>query len=177
MWDAINEISFWCRQKRKVVCTLLRHCRGEATNRVVAPLFLQACSLRTSQLPSLAGTKRVQQEGSEPCPCGVFVAEPVVMVVMEFLERTWPWPMEHLEDIPHYDPQMSEIGRGVQCFLPAGVFHKLRHVGISRVVLETRYFPVRAFPAISCSVSVCCSLLTRSVGTRTTLRRVLFIRF
>lgn len=81
----------------------------------------------------------------------VDVATTIVMVVMQLLERAWPWLKAHLIDMLDYDPQMGETERSVLVLLPTRVFEKERRVGVSGIVSGTRYSPVRALSLILCS--------------------------
>lgn len=42
----------------------------------------------------------------------IAIADHIVMVTMQLLERAWPWPKERLVDIRNYDPRVDERGRG-----------------------------------------------------------------
>lgn len=88
----------------------------------------------------------------------VVVADHCEMVIMEFLERTWPWSSERMKSMPEFDLRMIECGREVLLSLPPGVVVRSRRVGIRRVASETRYSPARALAAV---VFACATNWTR----------------
>lgn len=55
----------------------------------------------------------------------VAIANHVVMIIMQFLERALPWSREQLKDMPDFDPQMVAIGRGVLFPSPPGVIDRV----------------------------------------------------
>lgn len=67
----------------------------------------------------------------------VVTADYVVIVVMQCLERAWPWFKKRLEDISDHRPQMVETGRGVLFALPPEVIDRVRRLGTHRTLLGT----------------------------------------
>lgn len=59
----------------------------------------------------------------------VDIAIHVVMVIMQFMERTWPWSSEWLEARPDYDPQVVVSGPCVVFPLPRMVIARVRRGG------------------------------------------------
>lgn len=87
------------------------------------------------------------------------ISSHVVMVIMQFLERTWPRSKHLLEDMRNYDLRMVKSKRRGLFALPAEAIEKVRRVGLSRVVWATLIAPVCAFAATMCSISICGSRL------------------
>lgn len=81
----------------------------------------------------------------------------VVTVIMQSLDRTWPWSKKLLKDMPDYDLRLVDTERGVLLALPAGFIERVQRVGIHQIVSGTRCSFVRASAAILCSVLLCWS--------------------
>lgn len=60
----------------------------------------------------------------------VAIADRVVMVTLQFLERAWPLSRKPLEGMPDSDPRMVKSGRGVLFALSMRVIKRVRCVGI-----------------------------------------------
>lgn len=84
----------------------------------------------------------------------VATANLVAMVMKQLLKLTWPSSSERLEDMPDFDPQMAESGRGVLFLLHSVGIDRVRRVGIRRIVSGIRYALMRAFAAVLCTVSI-----------------------
>lgn len=81
----------------------------------------------------------------------VALADHVIIVIMQFLERAYPWFRERLKDIPDHDLKVSTVS----CF----PYRKTFWSGcvVSELVVSYRDSPVRALAPIMCSVSICWS--------------------
>lgn len=86
--------------------------------------------------------------------CGLPLQTHVVIVVMQLWKRAWLRSSERLEDKLDFDPRIAKSGRGVLFSFPSGVIERVRRAGVRRLVSEKRYFSVRAFAAVLCTVQI-----------------------
>lgn len=72
----------------------------------------------------------VDEVGTERRKLDVFlrvsISDHFVTVIMQFLERDWPWSRERLEIMTDFYPRMTESGCCVFFLLPPGAINKVR---------------------------------------------------
>lgn len=87
-------------------------------------------------------TVEVDEEGRVGVKRSVFLrvaaAVHCVMVIMQVLERAWPWSSKRLESIPDFNTRMAESGYGDLLLLSPGAIESVRRAGVRRVVSGTR---------------------------------------
>lgn len=81
-------------------------------NRPCRVLFVPSCPFLAYEVNAMVG---MDEEGRTSRIRGVFIRVAAAchcdMVIVQFLERAWPWFSERLETMPDFDPQMIECGR------------------------------------------------------------------
>lgn len=87
----------------------------------------------------------------------VAMADHVVMVITQFVERAWLRPSKCLEYLPDFGPPMAGTERGVLLSLPSEDVDRVQRVSGSQFVLWTRYFLRCVLVATLCKVSFCWS--------------------
>lgn len=92
--------------------------------------------------------------GTREVSVQVALADDCVMVIVQFLKRTWPWSSKTLESKPNFDPRMVGSGRGVLFPLAPGVIEKVRRVGVRRIVSQTRFRPARSPAPTVCACAI-----------------------
>lgn len=60
----------------------------------------------------------------------VAVADHCIIVILQFLERAWPWLSKRLESMLDFDSRMIKCRRGVLLPLPVGVIERVCRVDI-----------------------------------------------
>lgn len=96
------------------------------------------------------GTARKKREEFRRAAISAYV----VMVIMQFLDRAWPWSREQLEEMADFYPRMAESDCEVLLPLAQGSIDKKRRVVVRRIVVKTLYSPLRAFAAVLSTVSI-----------------------
>lgn len=84
----------------------------------------------------------------------VVVADLDFKVVMQFRERAWLWSSEWLKDMLDFIQRMVESARDVVFSLLPAIINRARRVRVCWILVGTRYFPVRAFAAVLCTVLI-----------------------
>lgn len=84
----------------------------------------------------------------------VAIAGHVVVVIMQFKTRTWPWLGKWLDYMPDFDLRTVESVCRVLLSLPLGVVDRVQRAGLHRIVARTLYSPRRASVAVIRTVSI-----------------------